>query len=150
MGLLCIELITGQINCADSTLQPSMYPFKSSSTILRAEVSHKLVARLSRCTIFEGVNFIKVYYIFPKLFNHCKAFSRIALQVDKSTIYCKIAIRNQLIYKHTLSKRMLCCTANVYRALQGLCRFSLLWGKPVIFTDCGEILLIIMGFPCNL
>ena len=31
-------------------------------------------------------------------------------------------------------------TANVYRALQGLCRFSLLWGNPVILTDCREIL----------
>ena len=31
-------------------------------------------------------------------------------------------------------------TANVYRALQGLCRVSLLWGNPVIFTDCEEIL----------
>ena len=55
-----------------------------------------------------------------------------------------------------------CYTANVYRALRGVCRFSLhylwkravritekpytpqrdwlrmLWGNPVIFTDCGE------------
>ena len=34
-------------------------------------------------------------------------------------------------------------TANVYTvitALRGLCRFSLLWRNPVIFTDCGEIL----------
>ena len=105
MGLLCIKLITGQINCADSTLQPSMYPFKSSSTILRAEVSHKLVARLSRCTIFEGVNFIKVYYIFPKLFNHCKAFSRIALQVDKSTLYnVKLRLETSLFTNTLWSK----------------------------------------------
>ena len=59
---------------------------KAAILFLRAEVSHKLVARLSRCIIFEGVNFIKVYYIFPKLFNHCKTFSGIAVQVDKSNI----------------------------------------------------------------
>ena len=33
------------------------------------------------------------------------------------------------------------------RALGGLCRFSLLWGNPVIFTDCGEILWLSWGFP---
>ena len=31
-------------------------------------------------------------------------------------------------------------TVNIYRALRGLFRFSLLWGNPVIFTDCGDIL----------
>ena len=31
-------------------------------------------------------------------------------------------------------------TANVYRALGGLFRVSLLWGNHVTFTDCGEIL----------
>ena len=31
-------------------------------------------------------------------------------------------------------------TANVYRALWGVCRFFLLWGDPVILTDYGEIL----------
>ena len=25
-----------------------------------------------------------------------------------------------------------------YRALRVLCRFSLMWGNPVIFTDCGK------------
>jgi hypothetical protein len=31
-------------------------------------------------------------------------------------------------------------TANVYRALRGLFRVSLLCGNPVIFADCGETL----------
>ena len=38
-------------------------------------------------------------------------------------------------------------TANVYRALSGLCRVSWLWGNTVIFTDCGEILQLLWGFP---
>ena len=29
---------------------------------------------------------------------------------------------------------------NVYRALWDVCRFSMLWGNPAIFIDCGEIL----------
>ena len=63
-------------------------------------------------------------------------------------------------------------TANVYRSLQGVCRFSLqylwnravritekpytpqrlcmLWGNTVIFTDCGENPMITIAFPCNL
>ena len=31
-------------------------------------------------------------------------------------------------------------TANVYRALWDLCRFSMFWGNPVSFTNCREIL----------
>ena len=38
-------------------------------------------------------------------------------------------------------------TTNVYRVLRGLCRDSLLWGNPVVFTDCWEILKLSWGFP---
>ena len=38
-------------------------------------------------------------------------------------------------------------TANIYRALRGLCRVSLLWENPVMFTDCEEILKSSWGFP---
>ena len=44
-------------------------------------------------------------------------------------------------------KRCIIYTANVYKALWGLYRFSLLQGNPVIFTDCGEILKLSWGSP---
>jgi hypothetical protein len=76
-----------------------------------------------------------------------------------------------LDFKSTSPEKYDLYTANVYRALQGVCRFSLqylwkravrttekpdtpqrerlcmLWGNPVIFTDCGEILQLSWGLP---
>ena len=37
-----------------------------------------------------------------------------------------------------------------YRAIQGVCRFYLLWGNTLIFTDCGEIIYVIRECVRNL
>ena len=70
--------------------------------------------------------------------------------------WCLFAIRLILGLYYKIRIRQLRYTANVYRALWGLCRFSLLWGNPAISTNCREILYLslqsvnVTGFPSNI
>ena len=87
---------------------------------------------------------IKQYSWFEKIL-----FSqRVTLPQKKKKLINVISIcflYQNLCHADTMAETL--WTANVYTALQGLYRFSLLWGNPVIFTDCREILQLSWGLP---